>query len=310
MSTFDAWRLIEDAAATKGDNKGDSKGDNKGDNKGDSKGDSKGLAKRDGLTKGDNKGDSKGDGKGDDLRKGDNKGDSKGDGLTNGDSTGYSKGDGLRKGDNKGDSKGDSLAKADNKGDSKGDDLRKGDNKSDSKGDGLTKGAGTGFSWDKRPVPSLNRWKTVAACMGYNEDDGSTKGDGKGYAFCSRGTGSLINLTLNLSGFKSSSDAVTKNSSSSDMHMNEEEDLFGPPTPLLEAKEGDSKGDGNLRLEQPFDNYPWRLLPLVDARLSESQRRSVASELCSKEPCCLDKGMGRQLRSQVRETSDLFRPLP
>ena len=52
------------------------------------------------------------------------------------------------------------------------------------------------------------------------------------------------------------------------------------------------------RLITPYSMYPWCLVPLVDPRVGQDEKESVASNFLRAPLCCLDVGFSDRLRSQ------------
>jgi hypothetical protein len=59
-----------------------------------------------------------------------------------------------------------------------------------------------------------------------------------------------------------------------------------------------------------FDDWPWRLARVADARLSTAERLATAAKFLAASPCCLDEWFGRRLRSMglVAQPADLLSP--
>lgn len=65
---------------------------------------------------------------------------------------------------------------------------------------------------------------------------------------------------------------------------------------------------GNVwrRLVKYFLQWPWPLVPLVDEKSSQEQKRRAAERVTSEPECCLDVGVGRKIKAQARSADQLL----
>lgn len=62
---------------------------------------------------------------------------------------------------------------------------------------------------------------------------------------------------------------------------------------------------GWRRLHVQYRMWPWRLVCLIDPRVSQQSKDQVCSAFSRARPCCLDIGCSVRLRSQLREDMDV-----